>query len=737
MVFRACNGFGDTFFLWKKQSKRSLVASPDSTQPTAKRMKISNTSNIQIAPKSEAVGRYLTANSESTKKKKQKETASEGRSRHRRHHRHHSQEEIYLSASVMLPPRGDSRTTSKGGGRNTSTSESQMESTTDSVKRKNRHRHRRRKRHSNRSSVSSDSDSSIPNIKMETLKTPPPNFNHSPQTTTSTFKTALTHQTGSSVTNEASTSKHSRTQAPTRGGGGGGVTSSSDQLRQMKEETEEKNSYDGGRLGMGTSTKTGEKRDEKQSQSGTTASASGGGGQRQESGVGEASGNRPSDDKTRRETQYSTASNYNMFREFRPFEDDEVDMVIKRLHEFYGTRPVRVEEQLRYYELIEPQLTEVYFRHKPIVLVVGEANSGKTSFINFLLGSRHFIGSQVDAERSTTGFSIIDKGREDERVSGRNLVSDPKRPFRDLHNFGNDFLENLHHVLVSDAHILENCYLVDTPGLLKGSTKARDGYEMKEVIKWFASVADSIMLVWDAQVWRMSDSLIELFRDCLSKHHSKLCIVLNKCDLLRVEHCMAGHVPFQNNTRKVVANQILWMVAKFFNTYYPVKFYNVSTMKRPLANNCDLEVIDISHDQLFRNFLLMRRNRAINIVQTLETRLRRCYALVIIIREVQSKLGNLRKAKRKQQLLNNFWKFLQDLDAKCKPPFQGVIKNHVNAVDLKYRLERYDFNHLPKMSVNQILVAIEESLNEVIRIIPNKFLDIKLDVPDQHKQTET
>ena len=49
-------------------------------------------------------------------------------------------------------------------------------------------------------------------------------------------------------------------------------------------------------------------------------------------------------------------------------------------------------------------------------------------------------------------------------------------------------------------------------GLLKGSTKARDGYEMKEVIKWFASVADSIMLVWDAQVWRMSDSLIELFR---------------------------------------------------------------------------------------------------------------------------------------------------------------------------------------------------------------------------------
>ena len=34
-----------------------------------------------------------------------------------------------------------------------------------------------------------------------------------------------------------------------------------------------------------------------------------------------------------RETQYSTASNYNMFREFRPFEDDEVDMVIKRLHE--------------------------------------------------------------------------------------------------------------------------------------------------------------------------------------------------------------------------------------------------------------------------------------------------------------------------------------------------------------------------------------------------------------------
>lgn len=227
-------------------------------------------------------------------------------------------------------------------------------------------------------------------------------------------------------------------------------------------------------------------------------------------------------------------------------------------------------------------------------------------------------------------------------------------------------------------------------------------------------------------------------QDCLSKHHDKISIVLAKCDLLPiVRDSKAGHVNVIQNSRQLIANQVLFMVSKFFTSYKPVKFYNVSTERRPLPEDCDVEAIDISHENLYKDFLLMRRSRCSNIVNTLQERLKRCQALTIVLKEFLSKLGHFGKARKKQEILDDFPKFLREVDTKSKAELEGVVEKHVNKSELKRNLHKFDIANLPKVSTNQILTTLEELLEEVLRIIPRNFFEVELKIPSQFKDIKS
>ena len=67
------------------------------------------------------------------------------------------------------------------------------------------------------------------------------------------------------------------------------------------------------------------------------------------------------------------------------------------------------------------------------------------------------------------------------------------------------------------------------------------------------------------------------------------------------------------------------MVAKFFDSFEMFHLFNVSTVQRPLPSKCDVEMIDIFHDNMMRHFLLLKRHRVQNMVDTVELRLKRYY----------------------------------------------------------------------------------------------------------------
>uniref|UniRef100_A0A8C5SFH2 Dynamin-type G domain-containing protein n=1 Tax=Laticauda laticaudata TaxID=8630 RepID=A0A8C5SFH2_LATLA len=78
---------------------------------------------------------------------------------------------------------------------------------------------------------------------------------------------------------------------------------------------------------------------------------------------------------------------------------------------------------------------------KPMVLLVGQYSTGKTTFIRHLL-EQDFPGMRIGPEPTTDSFIAVMGGESEGVVPGNALVVDPRRPFRKLNAFGNAFLNS-------------------------------------------------------------------------------------------------------------------------------------------------------------------------------------------------------------------------------------------------------------------------------------------------------
>merc|ERR1712013_312470 len=75
---------------------------------------------------------------------------------------------------------------------------------------------------------------------------------------------------------------------------------------------------------------------------------------------------------------------------------------------------------------------------KPIVMLIGQYSTGKTTFIRYLL-EQDFPGMRIGPEPTTDNFHIIDFAEESGKIPGNVLSVDAKKPFRHLQRFGGTF----------------------------------------------------------------------------------------------------------------------------------------------------------------------------------------------------------------------------------------------------------------------------------------------------------
>lgn len=185
------------------------------------------------------------------------------------------------------------------------------------------------------------------------------------------------------------------------------------------------------------------------------------------------------------------------------------------------------------------------FPAMPVVFLLGNHSSGKSSFINFVLGEQV---QKAGVAPTDDGFTIIAPGQQRLDQDGPALVGDPDLGFAGLRGFGTPLINHLHLKVRGAADLsslpigcralrlqrtlsqpansvstapqvrpgldINDVMLIDSPGMIDSpspqggggmhgwgagdqSTDRDRGYDFQGVTRWFAERADVILLFFD------------------------------------------------------------------------------------------------------------------------------------------------------------------------------------------------------------------------------------------------
>lgn len=244
------------------------------------------------------------------------------------------------------------------------------------------------------------------------------------------------------------------------------------------------------------------------------------------------------------------------------------ESVLEGLKVVYKHKLLPLEAHYHFEDFHSPPLSETDFDAKPMILLVGQYSTGKTTFIRYIL-EKDFPGIRIGPEPTTDSVCVVMYNERDGIIPGNALVVDPKKPFRPLSKYGNAFLNRFQCSFASST-VLKGLTIVDTPGILSGEKQRIDrGYDFHAVLEWFAERVDRIILLFDAHKLDISDEF-RLFLERLKGQHDKIRIVLNKADMIDHQQLMR------------VYGALMWSLGKILNTPEVERVYVGSFWNQPL-----------------------------------------------------------------------------------------------------------------------------------------------------------
>jgi len=180
---------------------------------------------------------------------------------------------------------------------------------------------------------------------------------------------------------------------------------------------------------------------------------------------------------------------------------------------------------------------ETNIKWRPLVLVLGNYSSGKSTLINEFLDADIQGTGQAPTDDS---FTIItydseqDNGsriRVTEERDGKFLLNDPEYPFESLKKHGQRFISHFKLKKVNSP-FLRTLSVIDTPGMLDSITERDRGYSYQDVIGDLAQIADLVLVLFDPHKAGTVREAHTSLRDTLpaKTFEDRVLFVLNRID---------------------------------------------------------------------------------------------------------------------------------------------------------------------------------------------------------------
>jgi len=391
-------------------------------------------------------------------------------------------------------------------------------------------------------------------------------------------------------------------------------------------------------------------------------------------------------------------------------QQDLHDTVADSLSQIYKQKLLPLEKEYQFHDFHSPALDGPDFDARPMVMLVGQYSTGKTTFIRYLL-EQDFPGIRIGPEPTTDRFIAVMHADSDGIIPGNALVVDPHKQFRPLSKFGNAFL-NRFQCSGTNSEVLKGISIVDTPGILSGEKQRTDrGYDFIGVLEWFAERVDRILLLFDAHKLDISDEFQRSI-EALRGHDDKIRIVLNKSDMVDHQALMR------------VYGALMWSLGKVLGTPEVARVYIGSFWDQPLRYDINRRLFEAEEQDLFSDLQSLPRNAALRKLNDLikRARLAKVHAYIIssLKKDMPAVFGKEGKKKELIKNLDSLYSSLQREHQISPGDFPEIKK-------MQEQLVQHDFTKFHALD--------KKLLERVDRMLAEDIAKLMAQIPMEEKQS--
>ncbi|XP_061342235.1 EH domain-containing protein 1 isoform X1 [Gastrolobium bilobum] len=406
--------------------------------------------------------------------------------------------------------------------------------------------------------------------------------------------------------------------------------------------------------------------------------------------------------------QPSLSSNWFSSKSTKKVSLSSVTSIIDGLKRLYIQKLKPLEATYRFNDFVSPLLTNSDFDAKPMVMLLGQYSTGKTTFIKHLLKSS-YPGAHIGPEPTTDRFVVVMSGPDERSIPGNTIAVQADMPFSGLTTFGTAFLSKFECSQMPHP-LLEHITFVDSPGVLSGEKqRTQRAYDFTGVTSWFAAKCDLILLLFDPHKLDISDEFKRVISS-LRGHDDKIRVVLNKADQVDTQQLMR------------VYGALMWSLGKVLNTPEVMRVYIGSFNDKPVndavSGPIGKELFEKEQDDLLsdlKNIPKAACDRRINeFVKRARAAKIHAYIISHLKKEMPAMMG---KAKVQQKLIDN----LAGEFGKVQREFHLPAGDFPNVEHFREILNGYNIDKFEKLKPKMIQ-AVDEMLGYDI---PNLLKNFK------------